>query len=219
MRLKSDSIENGKPIPATFAFMGPGDPDSPDEKLRPGGNTTPHLAWTEVPAAAKSFAIAVIDTDVPSKPDDVNVEGREVRRDLPRVEFVHWLMANIPLECRELAEGACGDGVVPRGKGNGKIKTDLVGPPGAVQGLNGYTAWFKGDPEMEGHYHGYDGPCPPWNDSIPHHYHYRVYALDVPSVALENGFSLEEFRDVIKGHVLDEAVITGTYSLNPKVRA
>jgi Raf kinase inhibitor-like YbhB/YbcL family protein len=207
MRLKSDSIENGKSIAATYAFMEIGEP------IKPGGNVTPHLAWSEVPATAKSFAIAVIDTDVPSKADDVNVEGREVPRNLPRVEFVHWLMANIPLECRELGEGACGEGIVPRGK------KDPVGPPGSVQGLNSYTGWFKGDRDMEGHYHGYDGPCPPWNDSIPHHYHFHVYALDVATVELEAGFELDELRDVIKGHVVDEAVITGTYSLNPKVKA
>lgn len=212
MRLKSDNFEHGKPIPADNAFMEIGEP----AKL--AANKTPHLVWPEVPTTAKSFAIAVIDTDVPSKPDDVNVEGREVRYDLPRVEFVHWLMANIPLECRELGEGACGEGIVPRGKGNGKLK-DLTGPGKAVQGLNDYTGWFKGDKDMDGHYHGYDGPCPPWNDTRIHHYHFHVYALDVEHVALENGFTLAELRDVIKGHVVDEAVLTGTYTLNPKARA
>lgn len=208
MRLKSDSIEQGKAIPPKFAFMEQG-----GEPIKPAGNMTPHLAWTEVPATAKSFVIAVIDTDVPSKPDDVNVEGREVRHDLPRVEFVHWLMANIPLECRELGEGACGEGIVARGK------KDPPGPPGAVQGLNDYTGWFKGDRDMEGHYLGYDGPCPPWNDTIKHHYHFHVYALDVPRLELGKGFSLAELRDVMEGHVVDEATITGTYSLNPKVKA
>lgn len=213
MRLKSDNFEHGKPIPANNAFMEIGEP----AKL--AANKTPHLVWTEVPATAKSFAIAVIDTDVPSKPDDVNVEGREVRYDLPRVEFVHWLMANIPVECRELGEGACGEGIVPRGKGNGKLKDHLVGPGHAVQGLNDYTGWFKGDKDMDGHYHGYDGPCPPWNDTRIHHYHFHVYALDVEKVPLENGFTLAELRDVIKGHVVDEATLTGTYTLNPKARA
>ena len=208
MRLKSDSIEHGKAIPPQFAFMEQG-----GEPIKPAGNMTPHLAWTEVPATAKSFVIAVIDTDVPSKPDDVNVAGREVRHDLPRVEFVHWLMANIPLECRELGEGACGEGIVARGK------KDPPGPPGSVQGLNDYTGWFKGDRDMEGHYLGYDGPCPPWNDTIRHHYHFHVYALDMPRLELAKGFSLAELRDVMKGHVVDEAVITGTYSLNPKVKA
>ena len=30
-----------------------------------------------------------------------------------------------------------------------------------------------------GNYFGYDGPCPPWNDAIPHHYVFTLYALDV----------------------------------------
>jgi Raf kinase inhibitor-like YbhB/YbcL family protein len=207
MRVTSNSFQHGQAIPSRYAFMEIGDP------VKPADNVTPHLAWTEVPATAKSFAIAVIDTDVPSKPDDVNVKGREVRRDLPRVEFVHWLMANIPAHCRELGEGACGEGVVPRGK------QDPVGPEGSVQGLNDYSMWFKGDRDMEGHYHGYDGPCPPWNDTIPHHYHFHVYALDVERLELAPGFALSDLRDVMKGHVVDEAVLTGTYSLNPRVKA
>ena len=36
---------------------------------------------------------------------------------------------------------------------------------------------------MSGDYFGYDGPCPPWNDSIVHHYVFTVYALDVDAVA------------------------------------
>ncbi|TCV96494.1 hypothetical protein EC912_102845 [Luteibacter rhizovicinus] len=207
MQVHSDSFQNGKAIPARYALMTLGSP------VLPSDNATPHLAWTEVPTTARSFVIACIDTDVPTKPDDVNVEGRTVSAALKRGEFVHWLMANIPEECRELGDGACGEGIVPRGK------KDPVGPPGSVQGLNDYTGWFKGDKDMEGHYHGYDGPCPPWNDSIVHHYHFHVYALDVATVPLEKGFSLAELRSAIEGHVVDKAVITGTYSLNPKVKA
>jgi len=214
MRLNSDSIQHGKPVPEKNAFMGPA---PAPEHLKPGGNATPHLAWTEVSDKAQSFVIAVIDTDVPSKSDDVNVEGREVPRNLPRVEFVHWLMANIPLECRELAEGACGEGIVPRGKGNGRIKDDLVGPPGSVQGLNSYTGWFKGDPDMEGHYHGYDGPCPPWNDAIQHRYVFTVYALDIDRLPIEGRFNGAQVLDAIQGHVLGQASYTGTYTLNPKL--
>ena len=41
--------------------------------------------------------------------------------------------------------------------------------------------WFASDKDMAGDYHGYDGPCPPWNDEIPHRYVFTVYALDVAS--------------------------------------
>ena len=52
-------------------------------------------------------------------------------------------------------------------------------PRGARQGINDYTGWFAGDKDMAGNYFGYDGPCPPWNDEIPHRYVFTLYALDV----------------------------------------
>lgn len=77
-------------------------------------NLSPHLAWKDVPAGTRSFVLTCIDDDAPSKGDDVNQVGREVPSDLPRVEFVHWLMADIPTECGELAEGSCSEGVRAR---------------------------------------------------------------------------------------------------------
>jgi Raf kinase inhibitor-like YbhB/YbcL family protein len=203
MQLRSDSFQNGQPIPTEFAFGRRGDPVALSD------NRSPHLAWKNAPPVTRSFAIACIDTDVPSRGDDVNQAGRTVPADLPRVEFTHWLMANIPAECVELADGACSDGVTPRGK------RDPYGPPGSVQGVNDFTGWYAGDAAMNGEYLGYDGPCPPWNDSLLHHYHFKVYALDVASLALVKGFSLAELRVAMVGHVLVEAELTGTYSLNP----
>jgi len=207
MQLRSDNFPHGQPIPPQLAFARLGKPVALSD------NVSPHLAWKDAPSGTRSFALTCIDNDVPSKPDDVNKEGRTVPADLPRVEFVHWLMANIPAECGELAEGACSDEITPRGK------RQPYGPPGSVQGVNSYTDWFKGDVQMEGTYLGYDGPCPPWNDSLVHHYHFRVYALDTPALPLMQGFSLEELRAAMAGHVLAEGLLTGTYSLNPNVPA
>jgi Raf kinase inhibitor-like YbhB/YbcL family protein len=207
MQLRSDNFQHGQPIPPEFAFARQAHPVALSD------NRNPHLAWKNAPAGTRSFALAVIDTDVPSKPDDVNQEGRIVPADLPRVEFVHWLMADIPAECGELADGSCSDDVTPRGK------REPFGPPGSVQGVNSYTDWFAGDANMDGTYLGYDGPCPPWNDSIVHHYHFHLYALDTERLALKPGFTLAELRAAIAGHVLAEAVLTGTYSLNPNVPA
>jgi Raf kinase inhibitor-like YbhB/YbcL family protein len=125
------------------------------------------------------------------------------------VEFTHWLMANIPAECGELAAGACSDEVTPRGK------REPFGPPGSVQGVNDFTGWFGGDADMGGEYLGYDGPCPPWNDSLLHHYHFKIHALDMATLPLVKGFSLAELRAAMVGHVLAEAELVGTYSLNP----
>jgi Raf kinase inhibitor-like YbhB/YbcL family protein len=139
-------------------------------------------------SGTRSFVLTCIDTDVPSKADDVNKEGREIPADLPRVEFVHWLMANIPVECGELADGSCSDEITPHGK------REPFGPPGSVQGVNSYTDWFAGDINMEGTYLGYDGPCPPWNDTIVHHYHFSLYALDTETLPVKPGFTLAELR-------------------------
>ncbi|MDO1529675.1 YbhB/YbcL family Raf kinase inhibitor-like protein [Fulvimonas sp. R45] len=203
MQLLSDNFSNGRPVPPGNAFGRPGHPVALSD------NRSPHLAWTGAPPATRSFVLTCIDPDVPSRGDDVNQEGRTVPADLPRVEFAHWLMANIPAECGELAEGACGEGIVPHGK------REPHGPPGSVQGRNDYTGWFAGDPDMAGDYLGYDGPCPPWNDSIVHHYHFRIHALDVPALDLRPGFTLAELRAAMAGHVLSEAELVGTYAIRP----
>jgi len=70
---------------------------------------------------------------------------------------------------------------------------------------------------MEGTYRGYDGPCPPWNDSIVHHYTFTLYALDVESLPVTGNFTAADVRKAMEGHVLAEASLTGTYSLNPDV--
>ena len=203
MQLRSNSFENGQPLPAEFAFGKLGAPVALSDNL------SPHLAWKDAPAAARSFVLTCIDPDAPSRGDDVNKEGRSVSADLPRVEFVHWLMANIPLECGEFAAGACSDGVIAHGK------VHPFGPPGSVQGANGYTDWFAGDPTMAGVYLGYDGPCPPWNDSLLHHYHFQLSALDVAALPLDSGFALAQLRAAMAGHVLAQAQLIATYSLNP----
>jgi Raf kinase inhibitor-like YbhB/YbcL family protein len=68
---------------------------------------------------------------------------------------------------------------------------------------------------MSGDYYGYDGPCPPWNDSILHHYVFTLFALDIPRVPLEGKFTGPQVREAIRGHILDQAKIVGVYTLNP----
>jgi hypothetical protein len=70
---------------------------------------------------------------------------------------------------------------------------------------------------MSGDYFGYDGPCPPWNDTIVHHYHFTLYALDVETCAVDGAFAGADVLEALKGHILAEASIVGTYTLNPQV--
>jgi phosphatidylethanolamine-binding protein (PEBP) family uncharacterized protein len=71
---------------------------------------------------------------------------------------------------------------------------------------------------MEGQYLGYDGPCPPWNDTLLHHYHFTLYATDLVRCPVEGAFTGQQVKDAIGPHVLAEARLTGTYSLNPAVK-
>jgi hypothetical protein len=207
MLLTSTSIDNEKPIPARCAFGIP----ATDAPMQLGENLSPQLAWSGVPADAKSLVLLCIDVDVPSVGDDVNQEGAIIPHNLPRVDFGHWGLVDLPAEDGRLAEGECSRGVVAGGKQN------PPGPPGTRQALNDYTGFLAGDPDMGGEYFGYDGPCPPWNDERLHHYHFILYALDVKRCDVNGNFSVADIVTAVEGHVLAEARITGTYTLNPAV--
>ena len=160
MKLEVPSFGNGDPIPGRLALCVPAD----EGHVALGENRSPHLRWSETPEGTRSLAIVMHDPEVPSVGDDVNVGGRTVPHDLPRVDFYHWVLVDVSPTVTELPEGVDSDGVAARGKEPGR--TDH-----GVRGLNGYTAWFAGDGQMEGTYGGYDGPCPPWNDERLHNYY------------------------------------------------
>lgn len=205
MWLRSDDFSDGEPIPGDNAF----NVIDPVDHARFGGNKNPHLEWGDVPDGVRSFALLVIDVDVPTSPEDVNQEGREVPADLPRTDFTHWALVDIDAGTRSVEKGAHSDGVTPKGKSGDSNRP--------LEGVNDYTGWFSGDPEMGGTYKGYDGPCPPWNDSLVHHYVFTVYALDVDSLDLSGDFTAADVEEAMEGHIIDSARLTGTYTLNPRL--
>ncbi len=208
MQLTSHSFRDGQPIPGAFAFA----VIDPASHIALSQNRNPHLAWSDVPAGTQSFVIVCHDPDVPSRPDDVNQEGRVVSADLPRVDFFHWILIDIPAATREIAAGAHADGVTPRGK----AESGVIG--GGRHGVNDYTAWFAGDAQMRGAYYGYDGPCPPWNDALVHRYIFTVYALADSSLPVEGPLDGRSVRAALaKAQVLGQASLTGLYTLNPDV--
>jgi Raf kinase inhibitor-like YbhB/YbcL family protein len=208
MKLTSTSWTDGAPIPARYAAGTLGADGSPTFS----DNVNPQFAWSDVPAGTKSLALICHDFDVPSRGDDVNKTDREVPPDLPRVDFFHWVLVDLPHSVREIAEGEYSRGFTARGK------PGPAAPRGARQGLNDYTGWFAGDAQMGGVYHGYDGPFPPFNDSLVHHYVFTLYALAVERVAVEGAFTGPQVRAVIAGKVLAEATYSGTYTLNRRLR-
>ena len=208
MRIHSDSFDHGQRLPAEFAAG----QVHPDGNVGFAPNRNPHLAWDDVPAGTRSFALLCIDPDVPTVAEMVGKPGVEIPVAQPRCDFIHWAMADIPADVRDIAAGSCSDGVVPHGK------PEPDGPAGARQGLNDYTGWFAGDPAMAGQWRGYDGAFPPPNDLRLHRYFFRVFALDVASLDLPGAFTAADVFRAMHGHVLAEATTYATYSLNPAVK-
>ena len=199
MHLHSNRFKNAKPIAAECAM---GQPDGF------AGNRNPHLAWEEVPAGTRSFALLCIDPDAPTVPETVGREDLQIPVEQPRGQFIHWVMVDIAAMQREIAIGSCSDGITAKGK------SSPAGPAGARQGLNDYTGWFAGNAEMGGDYYGYDGPYPPFNDLRLHRYFFRLFALDVEQLELPQRFTAADAFRAMHGHVLGEASLYGTYSLN-----
>ena len=209
MKVTSTSFADGKRIPEEFAFCA----YDPQSHVKLSANRNPQLEWGDLPMGTRSIAVVCHDCDVPSLPDDVNVEGRTIWASLPRIDFFHWVLIDLDPHSGPIGEGEFSDGVTARGKPGPQAARN------ARQGVNDYTLWFANNAEMSGDYFGYDGPCPPWNDSIVHHYVFTIYALDVAQLSVNGTFRGPDVLNAMKGHVLDEAKMTGLYSLNPAVSA
>ncbi len=104
--------------------------------------------------------------------------------DAPGGTFVHWLAYDLPAQTRSLAPGvAPGDVITSGGR----------------QGANDFGSL------------GYRGPCPP-KGRAPHHYRFRLYALDQPTLGLPPASKKGEVeRALEKHHVLASTVLTGTF--------
>lgn len=202
MRIWSDSFRAGGPIAAEFAL---GSVDGF------AGNRNPHLAWDGVPAGTRSLVLLCIDPDAPTVPETVGREDMEIPVGQPRAEFVHWAMVDIDPGLSVIEAGSCSEGLVRGGK------RQPQGPAGTRQGLNDYTGWFAGDAEMGGDYYGYDGPYPPFNDARVHRYFFRLFALDLVRLDVPDRFTAADVLRAMQGHVLAEAAVHGTYTLNNRL--
>ena len=207
-RMTIDAWSPEGEIPSRFAFGKPG----ADGPFATSDNVSPKITWSDAPAGTRSFALICHDPDVPSIAENVNQEGLTVSAGIPRIDFYHWVLIDIPAVVSILEEGVGSRGITPRGK---VTRATEVG----VHGQNTYTNWFAGDPDMEGVYGAYDGPCPPWNDEIPHRYYFTLYALNVETLGLSGDFTGDQVLEAMRGHVLAECAYMGKYSMNPLVSA
>ena len=101
--------------------------------------------------------------------------------DAPGGVFTHWVLFNIPGDVRQLGEG------VPAQE---RLQS------GALQGKNDFGRI------------GYGGPCPPRGPA--HRYRFTAYALD-KTLDLKPGISKKQLLDGMKGHVLAQGQLMGTY--------
>lgn len=190
-------IEEGKPIPAQFAYCVP----DGRGKSKGGSNINPEISWSGAPEGVKSYALIMVDTEVPAKFDDANQEGKTIAADFPRQDFYHWVLVNVPSSVTKIAEGQDSKGTPEGGKPVGKT----------AYGMNVKNDYAKVYP---GSFGGYDGPCPPWNDLRMHQYHFNVYALNVESVSIADTAGGADVMKAITPHIIAQGKITGTYTQN-----
>ena len=101
MYLSSDSFHDGGTIPGEFAFAVP----DPSAHMTFSANRNPHLSWSGAPRNTQSFALICYDPDVPLDHTDIDRDGHELPTTLPRTEFFHWLLYDIPKTVSEIRAG------------------------------------------------------------------------------------------------------------------
>ena len=60
---------------------------------------------------------------------------------------------------------------------------------------------------------GYGGPCPPTG---VHHYHFKLMALDIDAIGVQQGASRADVEKAMQGHVIGTAETVGLYQKQPK---
>ncbi len=100
--------------------------------------------------------------------------------DAPKGTFRHWGVYDIPASTHELPAGA-----------------SHAGTPAFKQTNNDFSK------------PGYGAPCPPKGDA-PHHYHFRLLALDVPQLS-GAPVDVKSLLDATDGHVVGNAELVGLY--------
>jgi hypothetical protein len=114
--------------------------------------------------------------------------------------FVHWVVYKIPGTATGLPEA------LPMG---GTVKAQAL--TGAIQGMTGFGAYARrGGPPPDP---GYRGPAPPAGK--PHHYHFKVYALNAPLDA-RDGMTKDDLLKAMEGKIVAQGELVGVYERKPR---
>jgi Raf kinase inhibitor-like YbhB/YbcL family protein len=57
---------------------------------------------------------------------------------------------------------------------------------------------------------GYGGPCPPKGHG-PHHYHFKLFALDTEKLGLSTSAKVKDVEDAARQHAIGQGELIGTY--------
>jgi Raf kinase inhibitor-like YbhB/YbcL family protein len=57
---------------------------------------------------------------------------------------------------------------------------------------------------------GYGGPCPPKGHG-PHHYHFKLFALDIERLGLSTDAKVKDVEDAAASHAIGQGELVGTY--------
>jgi Raf kinase inhibitor-like YbhB/YbcL family protein len=205
--VRVDGFKNGGVIPNQYGFCIAAN----QGHVAPGPDKSPEISWSKGPNGTKSYVITLTDIDnAAEQREKINKEGMTVSASAGRRTVFHWLLVDIPSYVTSLPEGAESEGRVPHGKPQTPA---AVG----VRGLNAFTDFMAGNEQMKGQWFGYDGPCPPWNDEIAHHFVFTVYALRVESLNLSGAFDGSAAIAALTGKVLAKGELVGLFSTNPEV--
>lgn len=195
LEVTSTTFKNGEPIPALNAVCIATKKEKSSDK---GKNENPEISWSKGPEGTKSYAIVMVDPDVPADFTDAGKDGVTLKASAKRQDFYHWVLVNIPANVNKIDEG----------------KSKILIKQFGIGGTNSYAEFMKDKPAEN--FKGYDGPCPPFNDERVHNYHFRVYALSTEKLDLPEFFQAAEVLKAIEPFTLAKGEIVGTYSLYKK---
>lgn len=160
----------------------------PERYTGDGDDVSPPLEWSGAPDGTRSFALALVDPDVPWGEEVPEYGEMPPPGTQPGDFFVHWIVADIPATASSLPEGAS-SGDLPSGARELSTSFALFGAPA----------------------NQYGGPAPPPGTKA-HAYRFILYALDVESLdGITEDSDYAAFTEAMAGHVLATATLTGYY--------
>jgi hypothetical protein len=155
--LASEDLKDGGTLPMAQVYNGMG---------LHGANLSPQLSWSDPPPGTQSFALTLYDPDAPTGSG-----------------WWHWLVANIPGNCRSLVRGA------------GSAEASL--PLGAMMARNDYGSSDFG------------GAAPPPGPA--HRYIFTIYALRVEHIDVDRDCSGAKVGFMVNMNRLASASLTAHY--------